>query len=155
MVVATQYQDHETIEESEVEENRTIQNLSKDWDKCIEAGLTTLNGHTQHIPHLPPRTLPRQPIPLTDQRTPSTYSDRRKDEYKLDESSDSRLHYNKVQYRAKWKGYSPEHDKGSYPADNFNNEEHTIQQFHQRYPGKPGMDTRHHQQIRPPYLPPS
>ena len=27
------------------------------------------------------------------------------DEYELDELIDSRLHYNKLQYRAKWKGY--------------------------------------------------
>ena len=33
------------------------------------------------------------------------------DEYKLDEIIDSQFHYNKLQYRAKWKGYSPEHDK--------------------------------------------
>ena len=37
------------------------------------------------------------------------------DEYELDEIIDSRLHYNKLQYRAKWKGYSPEHDKVWYP----------------------------------------
>ena len=32
-------------------------------------------------------------------------------EYELEEISDSRLHYNKLQYRAKWTGYSPGHDK--------------------------------------------
>jgi len=32
-------------------------------------------------------------------------------EYELEEIVDSRLHYNKLQYRAKWTGYSPEHDK--------------------------------------------
>jgi hypothetical protein len=69
------------------------------------------------------------------------------DEYELDEIIDSRLHYNKLQYRAKWKGYSPEHDKVWYPAENFNNAEHTVQRFHQRYPRKPGVDTRHDQQI--------
>jgi len=37
------------------------------------------------------------------------------DEYELDEIIDSRLHYNKLQYRAKWKGYSPEYDKVWYP----------------------------------------
>jgi len=69
------------------------------------------------------------------------------DEYKLDESIDSRLQYNKLQYRAKWKGYSPEHDKVWYPAENFNNAEHTIQRFPGRYPGKPGVDTRHNQHL--------
>jgi len=69
------------------------------------------------------------------------------DEYELDEIIDSRLHYNKLQYRAKWKGYSPEHDKVWYPAENLNNAEHTVQRFHQRYPRMPGVDTRHDQQI--------
>jgi len=69
------------------------------------------------------------------------------DEYELDEIIDSGLHYNKLQYRAKWKGYSPEHDKVSYHAENFNNAEHTVQRFHRHYPGKPGMDTRQDQQI--------
>jgi len=69
------------------------------------------------------------------------------DEYELDEIIDSRLHYNKLQYRAKWKGYSPEHDKVWYPAENFNNAEHTVQRFHRGYPRKPGVDTRHDQQI--------
>jgi len=49
------------------------------------------------------------------------------DEYELDEIIDSRLHYNKLQYRAKWKGYSPEHDKVWYPGENFNNAEDTVQ----------------------------
>jgi len=52
-----------------------------------------------------------------------------------------------LQYRAKWKGYSAEHDKVRYPAENFNNAEHAVQQFHQRYPRKPGVDKRHDQQI--------
>jgi len=69
------------------------------------------------------------------------------DEYELEEIIDSRLHYNKLQYRAKWKGYSPEHDKVMYPAENFNNAEHTVQRFHRRYPRKPGVDTRHDQRI--------
>jgi len=69
------------------------------------------------------------------------------DEYELNEIIDSRLHYNKLQYRAKWKGYSPEHDKVWYPTENFNNAEHTVQRFHRRYPRKPRVDTRHDQQI--------
>jgi len=49
------------------------------------------------------------------------------DEYELEEIIDSRLHYNKLQYRAKWKGHSPEHDKVWYPAENFNHAEHKVQ----------------------------
>ena len=33
------------------------------------------------------------------------------DEIELNEIIDSRVHYNKLQYRAKWKEYSPEHAK--------------------------------------------
>jgi len=69
------------------------------------------------------------------------------DNYELDEIINYQLNYNKLQYRAKWKGYSPEHDKVFYPAENFNNTEHTVQRFHWRYPGKPGVDTRHDQWI--------
>jgi len=69
------------------------------------------------------------------------------DEYELDEIIDARLHYNKLQYRAKWKGYSPEHNKVWYPAENFNNAEPIVQRFHRRYPRKPGVDTRHDQRI--------
>jgi len=69
------------------------------------------------------------------------------DEYELDEIVNSRLHYNKLQYRAKWKGYLPEHDIVWYSAENFNYAKHTIPRFHRRYPGKPGVDTRLNQHI--------
>ena len=61
-------------------------------------------------------------------------------EYELDEIVDSRLHYGKLQYRAKWTGYSPEHDKTWYPATDFENTELARKQFHERYPGKPDQD---------------
>jgi len=35
VVVATQHQDHKTIEESGLQENRTIYILGKDWNKGI------------------------------------------------------------------------------------------------------------------------
>jgi len=69
------------------------------------------------------------------------------DEYELDEIIDSRLQYNKLQFRAKWKDYSPEHDEVCYPSENLNNAEHTVQRFHRHYPGQPAVDTRHDQQI--------
>jgi len=58
-------------------------------------------------------------------------------EYELQEIIDSRLHYGKLQYRAKWTGYPPEHDKVWYPYDSFENADIAKQQFHQQYPGKP------------------
>jgi len=36
-------------------------------------------------------------------------------EYELEQIIDSRLHYGKLQYRAKWTGYPPEHNKVWYP----------------------------------------
>ena len=42
-------------------------------------------------------------------------------EFELKEIIDSRLHRDKLEYRAKWTGYSPEHDKTWYPAENFEN----------------------------------
>ena len=60
------------------------------------------------------------------------------EEYELEEILDSRHRYKKLQYRAKWKGYTAEHDQEWYPAHNFNNAELAVQQFHERYPQKPG-----------------
>jgi len=54
------------------------------------------------------------------------------EDYELDEIIDSRLHYNTLQYRACSKGYSPEHDKVWYPAENFNNAEGAVIRFHRR-----------------------
>jgi len=61
-------------------------------------------------------------------------------EYELEEIIDSRLHYNKLKYRAKWTGYLPEHDKTWYPADNFENASLAKRNFHSCYPSKPHLD---------------
>ena len=60
------------------------------------------------------------------------------EEYELEEILNSRYRYKKLQYKAKWKGYTAEHDQEWYTADNFNNAELAVQQFHERYPRKPG-----------------
>jgi len=61
-------------------------------------------------------------------------------EYELEQIIDSRLHYGKLQYRAKWTGYPPEHDKVLYPYKDFENPSIAKQQFHQKYPRKPALD---------------
>jgi len=61
-------------------------------------------------------------------------------EYELEQIIDSRLHYGKLQYRAKWTGYPPEHDKVWYPYENFENADIAKQRFHQEYPGKPSLN---------------
>ena len=71
----------------------------------------------------------------------------REPELELEEIIDSRLHRNNLQYRAKWTGYSPEHDKTLYPAENFSNASIAIEQFHSWYPRKAGLDTSDHQQV--------
>ena len=68
-------------------------------------------------------------------------------EYELEEIIDSRLHQNDLQYRAKWTGYSPEHNKTWYPAENFENASIAIEQFHSGYPRKPRLGTRDHPQV--------
>jgi len=61
-------------------------------------------------------------------------------EYELGQIIDSRLHYGKLEYRAKWTGYPPEHDKVWYPYEDFENAGIAKQQFHQKYPRKPSFD---------------
>jgi len=61
-------------------------------------------------------------------------------EYELEQIIDSRLHYGKLQYRAKWTGYPPEHDKVWYRYADFENVGIAKQQFHQKYPRKPSLD---------------
>jgi len=61
-------------------------------------------------------------------------------EYELEQIIDSRLHYGKLQYRAKWTGYPPEHDKVWYPYEDFENAGIAKQHFHQKYPRKPSLD---------------
>jgi len=101
--------------------------------------------NTFHISLLEPYPDNQFPSQIKKPSAPSQMEG--EDEYERDEIIDSRLPCNKLQYRAKWNGYSPEHDKVWYPAGNFNNSEHTVQRFYRRYPGKPAVDTRHHQQI--------
>ena len=71
----------------------------------------------------------------------------REPEYELKEIMHSRLHRDKLQYCAKWTGYSPEHDKTWYPAENFINASIAIEQFHSQYPKKPRLGTRDHHHV--------
>ena len=71
------------------------------------------------------------------------------DEHELDEIIDSRFHYNKLQYRAKWKGYGGEEDKAWYPYENFNNAADAVGKFHERYPEKPRVGESRETSSRP------
>ena len=68
-------------------------------------------------------------------------------EYEHEEIIDSRLYRDKLQYRAKWTSYSPEHDKTWYPSENFSNASIAIEQFHSQYPRNPRLGTHDHHQV--------
>jgi len=61
-------------------------------------------------------------------------------EYELEEIIDSPLHYNKLQYRAKWTGYSPGHDKTWYLANNLENGDLARRSLYSCYPDKPHLN---------------
>ena len=89
--------------------------------------------------------------PLAPQRKepPVPIETKGEPEYELDEIVDSRLYRrNQLQYRAKWIGYSPEHDNGWYTASNFENVNITIEPFHQSYPHKPPRGNEHYKRKR-------
>lgn len=57
-------------------------------------------------------------------------------EWILERILTSRLHYRKLQYRAKWVDY--EEDMQWYPARNFRHAPQLLKNFHEKYPRKPG-----------------
>ena len=147
VVVAAQHQGHQTIKKTALQENWTIQNLGKIGTSPYKLALPCSMAihNTFHISLLKPYQ--DNPFSSEMKEPPSSIQIEGEDKYKLDEIIHSRLHYKKLQYRAKCKGYSPEHDKVWYPTENFNHAEHEGQRFHRGDPGKPGMDTDHHQRI--------
>jgi len=68
--------------------------------------------NTFHISLLEPYQDNRFPSEIKE--PPPSIQIEGENEYELNEIRDSRLHYNKLQYRAKWKGYTHEHDKVWY-----------------------------------------
>ena len=88
--------------------------------------------NTMHISLLKPYQDYR--IPSQIQEPPPPIQIEGEDEYELDEIIDSQLHYNKLQYRAKLKGYGREEDKVWYPTENFNSAADAVRKFHERYP---------------------
>ena len=86
-------------------------------------------------------------FPSQIQTPPPPIAMEREPEYELEESIDSRLHRDKLQYGAKWTGYFLEHNKTWYPAENFENACIAIEQFHSLYPRKPGLGTCDYHQV--------
>ena len=83
--------------------------------------------NTIHISLLEPYQDNRFPLQIQEPCPPIQIEG--EDEHELDEIIDSQLHYNKLQYRAKWKGYGPEEAKVWYLAENFNNAADTVGKF--------------------------
>jgi len=97
--------------------------------------------NTLHISLLEPYE--NNKLPSQRQEPPPPIIIEGEPEYELKEIVNTRLYYGRLQYRAKWTSYSPEHDKVWYPASNFENAVNAKQGFHERYPEKPSQD-RHH-----------
>ena len=68
-------------------------------------------------------------------------------EYDLEDIINSRQPRKNLQYHAKWTGYSPEHDKSGYLAENLETDNIAIEQFHSRYPRIPRLGTRDDHQV--------
>ena len=124
-----------------------------DWKKIGPFKITAKIGSNAYKFDLPPSMRIHNTFhisllePYEDNKFPSQIQElpppiqiEGENEYELDKIIDSRFHYNKLQYRAKWKGYSPEHDKVWYPAENFNNASLSVRKFYQHYPDKPRLD---------------
>ena len=90
---------------------------------------------TFHISLLEPYN--DNPIPGHIQPPPPPVIINEQEEYEIEQVLDSKKLYNKIYYRAKWKGYSHEHDQEWYPAENFENSPELTQDFHKQYPHKP------------------
>jgi hypothetical protein len=75
---------------------------------------------------------------IADPALPMEVNDQQ--EWEVDEIVDVRLHYRKLQYKAKWIGI--EHDDDWYPAGDFKNAPEKLMAFHKRYPELPGPPAR-------------
>lgn len=62
------------------------------------------------------------------------------EEWEVDEIIAVRLHYRKLQYRAKWIGHDS--DANWYPASDFKNAPEKLLESHRRYPDLPGPPKR-------------
>jgi len=127
MVFATQHRNHEIIEKFDYKEIRRFKILAKDGTSAYkQASLPAIakqkTFYISLLEHYQDNT-----FPSLMKEPPPHIQIEGEDKYELDEIIASQLHYNQVQYQAKRTGYSPEHDKVWYPAENFNNAEHPIQ----------------------------
>src|SRR3954465_5264238 len=57
-------------------------------------------------------------------------------EYKVEEILDSRVHWRKLEYLIKWKGY-PLEERSWEPEDALTNAPQVVKRFHQEHPSAP------------------
>ena len=81
-----------------------------------------------HKPQFPSQQLPEWPPPVLVNS---------EEEYKVKEVLDSRMHQRKLQYLAKWKGYSNHVDWTWEPEENLKNSPKLIKVFHTLHPNAP------------------
>ena len=120
---------------------KKIETSSYKWD--LPASMTIHN--TFHISLQEPYEANKFPSQI--QTPPPPIEVDGEPEYELEEIINSCLHRNKLHYRAKSTGYSPEHDKTWYPAANLRNASIAIEQFHSWYPWKPRLGTGDQHQV--------
>lgn len=82
---------------------------------------------------------PNDPVPGQDIEPAPPIEVDGEPEWEVEEILDSRLHYRRLQYKAKWTNHEP--DDTWYPCEFFENAPELIQAFHIRYPQKPSIHT--------------
>jgi predicted aspartyl protease len=86
------------------------------------------------------RKFPGNPLPGQANENPAGEDVSGEEEWEVAKVTASRIHYNKLQYQAEWRGWDP--DPTWYPASDFKNAVTKIREFHDEHPDQAGPPTR-------------
>lgn len=86
------------------------------------------------------RRFPDNPLPGQAAENPDGELLDGEEEWEVEELTASRLHYRKLQYQVKWKGWDP--DPTWYNARNFKNSVVRIRAYHEKHPDQAGPPAR-------------
>lgn len=103
-----------------------------------------------HVSLLTPRDSPS--CPDFDNRTPAPLPPIQvegEDHYEVAEVLDSRYHHRKLQYLVAWQGYPDPSENTWEPQAHLWNAQDSINDFHRRYPNKPGSPSHRSRGTRP------